>query len=89
MKDSVGQLCNKTLLHKVLNINSEVRIIQSSQTDGMIVKKFKRADTNLIEEDNDDVLEALDKRAMKTLTLVMRNSDLEAMAIYECTKRDG
>ena len=88
MKDSVGQLCNKTLLHKVLNINSEVRIIQSSQTDGMIVKKFKRADTNLIEEDNDDVLEALDKRAMKTLTLVMRNSDLEAMAIYECIKRD-
>lgn len=61
-------------------------MVLSSQTDGVVLKKIKSANTNLIDKDNNNVLEAVDKKAMKTFNLVMRNSYLEKVAIYECTK---
>ena len=61
-------------------------MVLSSQTDGVVLKKIKSANTNLIDKDNNNVLEAVDKKAIKTFNLVMRNSYLEKVAIYECTK---
>ena len=61
-------------------------MVLSSQTDGVVLKKIKSANTNLIDKDNNNVLEAVDKKAIKTFNLVMRNSYLGKVAIYECTK---
>lgn len=61
-------------------------MVLSSQTDGVVLKKIKSANTNLIDKDNNNVLEAVDKKAIKTFNLVMRNSYLEKVANYECTK---
>ena len=61
-------------------------MVLSSQTDGVVLKKIKSANTSLIDKDNNNVLEAVDKKAIKTFNLVMRNSYLEKVAIYECTK---
>ena len=42
-------------------------MVLSSQTDGVVLKKIKSANTNLIDKDNNNVLEAVDKKQSKHL----------------------